>query len=109
MWKHYILDPLCGRTPLWRVVWLQGFGASLLYALLGSAFVPATHAASAAYLIGGLLIGIVQSVMLWQCAYNSRSRATGHLVRTAVVIGAVLMPLALYLWWRHPELGELAL
>ncbi|MBS0579462.1 MAG: hypothetical protein JSR36_09380 [Proteobacteria bacterium] len=108
MWKQYVTEPMRGRTPLWRVIWIQGFGVSLLYALLGAAFVPRGRTAAAAYLLVGLLIGAVQSVMLWQCAYNGRSRATGTLLRTAVLLGALLMPLAAYLWWRHPELADLA-
>ncbi len=109
MWKQFISEPLRGRTPLWKVVWVQGFGVSVAYALLGTAFVPDSRGAAGAYLIFGLLIGVVQSVMLWQCAYNGRSRAAGTLLRVVVLIGAVLMPLAVYLWWRHPELAELAL
>lgn len=108
MWNQYVTDPLRGRSPLWKVIWIQGFGVSVVYALLG-ALVPDTRAATAAYLIGGLLIGAVQSVMLWQCAYNGRSRAAGTFLRVVVLIGAVLMPLALYMWWTHPELADLDL
>ena len=109
MWDRYITEPLRGHTPLWKVIWIQGVGASVVYALLGTLLVPDTRRATAVYLLGGLLIGAVQSVMLWQCAYNGRSRAAGTLLRVVVLIGAVLMPLALYLWWTHPELADLDL
>jgi hypothetical protein len=109
MWNQYVIEPLRGRTPLWKVIWIQGVGASVIYALLGTVFVPDTRPATAAYLLGGLIIGAVQSVMLWQCAYNGRSRAAGTFLRGVVLVGAVLMPLALYLWWTHPELADLDL
>jgi hypothetical protein len=108
MWRSFFLDPLHGRTALWRVIWIQGFGVSVVYALLGSVFVPSTRTATGAYLFGGLALGLLQSVMLWQCAYNGRSRRAGTVLRVLVLLGALLMPLVLYLWWRHPKLAELA-
>jgi hypothetical protein len=107
MWQRYLIDPLRGRTPLWQVIWIYGFGVSLIYALLEPLF-PVTRAGKGVYLTLGLLIGIVQSVMLWQCSYNAKSPAYGRLLRVAIVVGALLILLVLYLVWRHPELAELA-
>jgi hypothetical protein len=107
MWQRYLIDPLLGRTPLWQVIWLYGFGVSIVYGLLAPLF-PSTRLGMGVYLSIGLLVGIVQSVMLWQCAYNSRSPRYGHVLRLLVVVGALLVALMLYVVWSHPELAELA-
>ncbi len=107
MWQRYLSDPLRGRTPLWQVIWIYGFGVSILYALLAPLF-PATRAGIGVYLALGLIIGIVQSVMLWQCAYNSKSPRYGRLLRFLIVVAALMIPLMLYFVWSHPELAELA-
>ncbi len=105
MWR-YLTDPLKGKTPLWKVIWVYGFGVSLVFGLLEPVFGAGGRGA---YFALGLLIGIVQSVMVWQCAYNSRYRRYGHVLRVLVVIGLLLIPLVLYALWKHPELAELSL
>jgi hypothetical protein len=42
-------------------------------------------------------------VMLWQCAYNSKFPAAGRLLRVVVVVGLLMIPLMLYVLFRHPE------
>jgi hypothetical protein len=107
MWNRYLTDPLKGRTPLWQVIWIYGFGVSIVYSLLAPLF-GATRTGMLVYLLIGLVIGILQSVMLWQCAYNSKSPRYGRVLRFLVVVGALLIPLMLYFVWSHPELAELA-
>jgi hypothetical protein len=42
-------------------------------------------------------------VILWRCAPNSRSRFLGRLIRTAVVVGLIIVvPLTLYLLFTDP-------
>ncbi|HEY2808256.1 MAG TPA: hypothetical protein VGI91_05645 [Steroidobacteraceae bacterium] len=106
MWR-YLTDPLKGKTPLWQVVWIYGVGVSVVYALLEPLF-PVAKSGFGAYFVLGLLIGILQSVMVWQCAYNSKYPRYGHVLRVFVVIGLLLVPLMLYVLWSHPELAELA-
>ncbi len=107
MWR-YLTDPLKGKTPLWQVIWIYGFGVSLVYTLLEPLF-PASKSAFSPYLVLGLLIGLWQSVMVWQCAYNSKYRRYGHVLRVFVVLGLLLIALVLYVLSRHPELAELSL
>jgi hypothetical protein len=107
MWQRYLIDPLRGRTPLWQVIWIYGFGVSVLYALLEPLFAPSTRLGNGVYWALGIVIGIVQSVMLWQCAYNSSRPGYGRVLRVLVVVAALLFPLMLYFFWSHPELREL--
>jgi len=102
MWR-YLTDPLRGHTPLWKVIWIYGFGASVVYSLLE----PLFSSLRGLYFVLGLALGVVQSVMLWQCSYNAKSPAYGRLLRVLVVIGALLLPLMLYVVWKHPELMDL--
>ena len=70
MWPNVLAEPLRGKTSLWKVVWIYGFGASVVYTLLGWMFVPETPFGITVYFLFGLALGILQSVMLWQCAYT---------------------------------------
>jgi hypothetical protein len=103
MWPQLLSDPLRGKTPLWKIIWLYGFGVSFVYTLLGWIFAPETPLGIGVYFLFGLALGVVQSVMLWQCASNSRFPAAGRLLRGAVVVGLLTVPLMLYIIFRHPE------
>jgi hypothetical protein len=103
MWPQVLTDPLRGKSSLRRVIWIYGFGATLVYSLLGWIFSPRTPVGLGIYFVLGLALGILQSVMLWQCAYNSRSRAVGRFLRIAVVVGLLLVPLMLYVMLKYPE------
>ncbi len=107
MWTRYLTEPLRGKTPLWQVIWIYGFGASVIFALAQAIFAPRSRLGIGLYFAVGLVLGVLQSVMLWQCAYNSRHASYGHLLRFLVVLGALLTPLLLYFVWRHPELRDL--
>ncbi len=102
MWSA-LIEPLRGKTSLWKVIWIYGFGVSVVYTVLGGLFVPETAFGIGAYLLVGVALGLVQSVMLWRCAYNSRFPGAGRLLRILVVIGLLATPLMLYILFRHPE------
>jgi hypothetical protein len=103
MWPRWLADPLTGKTPLGRAVWLYGFGGSLVYSVIGLLF-PETTAGLTVYLLLGFALGVLQSVILWRCAPNSRSAFAGRFVRTAVVLGLILMPIMLYLLLTNPDM-----
>ena len=103
MWPNALTEPLRGKTSLRKVIWIYGFGASVIYMLLGWIFAPKTPSSITLYFLFGLALGILQSVMLWQCAYNSRFPAAGSLLRGVVVVGLLMVPLMLYVLFRHPE------
>ena len=102
MWSAFT-DPLRGKTALWKVIWIYGFGVSVLYTVLGGILVPETPLGIGVYVLLGLLLGIVQSAMLYQCAYNSRFPAAGRWLRIMVIAGLVAMPLLLYVVFKNPE------
>ena|SRR5579862_6359104 len=103
MWLKLLAEPLRGSTSLWKVIWIYGLGASVVYTLLGWVLAPQTPVSVGLYFMVGLALGIVQSVMLWQCAYNSRFPGAGRLLRLIVVIGLLLLPVMLYVLFRHPQ------
>jgi hypothetical protein len=103
VWPRWLTDPLAGKTSLGRAVWLYGFGGSLVYSVIGLLF-PETTAGLTVYLALGLALGVLQSVILWRCAPNSRSAFLGRLVRAAVVMGLVLVLIVAYLLFANPDM-----
>ena len=103
MWPRWLSDPLTGKSSLGRAFWLYGLGVSLVYSVIGLLF-PETTAGFTAYVLLGLAIGILQSVILWRCAPNSRSAFVGRLVRAAVIVGLILVPIMLYLLFTNPDM-----
>jgi hypothetical protein len=106
MWQRYILDPLRGRTPLRRVIWVYGVALTLVLLLIEPLFVGSSLAHGIYYGFTGL-VGILQSIMLWQCAYNAKSRAYGVWIRLLVILGLLMVVFALCVLWRHPEIKQL--
>jgi len=96
VWPRWITDPLNGKTSLARAFWLYGFGISIAYSVI-ALLIPATPVGYALYVVSGFAVGILQSVILWRCAPNSRSAFLGRMVRTAVVVGLIAVPIMLYL------------
>jgi len=103
VWPRWLTDPLTGKTSVGRAVWLYGLGGSFVYSVIGLLF-PETTAGFTAYVLLGLAIGILQSVILWRCAPNSRSAFVRRLVRTAVIVGLILMPAMLYLLFTNSDM-----
>lgn len=97
MFTEIFLDPLRGRTRLWRVVWLYGFVVSVCYYAIAVFFLPGSNFTTRLLVFGGLILALFQLAALWQCAYNGRSRSLARFVRTAVVVAFVLVPLLVYL------------
>jgi len=103
MWRNALAEPLRGKTVALEGdldIWLWCLS---VYTLLGWMFVPETPFGITVYFLLALALGILQSVMLWQCAYNSRFPAAGRLLRGVVVVGLLMVPLMLYVLFRHPE------
>lgn len=103
MWPRWLTDPLTGKSSLGRAVWLYGLGGSLVYSIIGLLF-PETTAGFTVYVLLGLALGILQSVILWRCAPNSRSVFVARFVRTAVIVGLILVPVMLYLLFNSPDM-----
>ena len=67
-------DALKGKAPLRRVFWVYGVGVSVAYSALGLFIDPLNVKSIVVYTVIGLAIGVVQCIMLWRCAPNSRSQ-----------------------------------
>ena len=104
MWRRYFADPLRGKASLSQVFWLWGCGASVAYAVVGLLLQPSGPTGITLYTAGGLALGLLQSAMLWQCAFNSRFRSLGVLLRVTVILGLLTVPLMVYMMVKYPEL-----
>ena len=89
MWRRWVSDPLKGKVSLGLAFWGYGLGVSVAYTIL-------------AYTVIGLVLGILQSIIMWRCAPNSRSAFLGRLVRTVTVVGLILVVLMLYVAISNP-------
>jgi hypothetical protein len=104
VWPQWLTDALGGKVSLARAFWLYGLGVSVGYSLL-AAFIPIENRLLLiAYLVLGLVVGALQTVILWRSAANSPFKFLGRLIRTAVVVGLIiLVPLTLYLLFTDPS------
>jgi hypothetical protein len=96
VWPRWLTDALTGRLSLARAFWIWGVGVSVAYSLIGGLIDIEHPIALTIYLVVGLSLGILQTVILWRCASNSRSRLMGRLIRAAVVVGLIMIALMLY-------------
>ena len=97
MWPSWLTDALSGKASLARAFWIYGFGVSVAYSLIGAFVDLQSPLALSIYFALGLVLGLAQTVILWRCAYNSPSKFLGRLVRTAIVVSIIMVPLMLYL------------
>lgn len=96
MWPRWLTDALSGKTSLARAFWGYGVGISIGYSVVGLFIDIQNVPLTAAYVIVGLALGVLQTIVLWRSAHNSRSRLLGRLVRAAMVLGFILVGIMLY-------------
>src|SRR5215469_16567620 len=97
MWPRWLTDALSGKISLARAFWVYGLGVSLVYSCLEFLIDEQNVTALVVYLVVGLALGVVQTIILWRCAKNSRYRFLGGLIRAGTIFGLVLVAIALYL------------
>lgn len=104
MLSEFILDPLRGRTRLWKVVWLYMFVASGCFSVLRILLLPAAPSDSAirSFVSVGLVLSLYDLIALWQCAYNNPSRFLARFIRTTVVFSFITIPVFIYLLITDP-------
>jgi hypothetical protein len=93
-----LLEPLQGRTQLWRVVLIYGLGVNCALSLAALPFQPLQSTTLWLFLAIGLIVGLYQLFALWQCAYNSRFRPLGSIVRACVAVSILAVPLFIYIF-----------
>jgi amino acid transporter len=96
VWPRWLADALSGKVSLARAFWLYGLGISVVYSLIGLLIDIQNLPVVVIYLIVGLALGVLQTIILWRCASNSRSRFLGRLVHTVMVFGFIVVAIMLY-------------
>jgi len=101
VWPRWLADALSGRASLARAFWLYGLGISVVYSLIGLLIDIQDRPVVVIYLIVGLVLGVLQTIILWRCAPNSRSKSLGSLVRTVMVFGIIVVAVMLYVLFSN--------
>jgi len=104
MWPQWLTDALSGKASLGRAFWVYGLGVSLVYSLIGGFIDVESPFALTIYLLFGLGVGVLQTLILWRSAHNSPSKFLRRLVRTAVIVGLIMVPIMLYLLFTNSSL-----
>jgi hypothetical protein len=104
---QWLADALSGKLSLSRAFWIWGVGVSVAYSIVAAFIDIEDTLAITVYLGFGLMLGILQTLILWRSASNSRSRFLGTLVRTVAIIGLFLAALTLYVVLSNPSLVRL--
>lgn len=100
MWPRWLADALGGKTSLARAFWVYGLGVSVVYSFIGLLVDAQNVFGAVAYVLFGVALGVLQTIVLWRSANNSRSRFLGRLVRATVVFGLIVAALMIYLLFQ---------
>jgi hypothetical protein len=101
---RWLADALSGKVSLSRAFWVYGLGISIVYSLIGLLIDIQNPLEATVYLLVGAALGVLQTIVLWRCADNSRSRFVGRLVRTVVVLGLIMVAVMAYVLLTNSEL-----
>jgi hypothetical protein len=101
VWPRWLADALSGKVSLARAFWLYGLGISVVYSLIGLFVDIQNLPVMVIYLIAGLALGVLQTIILWRCASNSRSKLLGRLVRTVMVFGFIVVAVMIYVLFTN--------
>jgi hypothetical protein len=101
---HWLADALSGKVSLSRAFWGYGVGISVVYSLIGLLIDTQNRLGVIVYLLVGTALGVLQTVILWRCAYNSLSRLRGGLLRTVLVFGLLMVAIMLYVLLTNADL-----
>jgi hypothetical protein len=104
MRPQWLADALSGKTSLSRAFWLYGVGISVVYSAIGMLIDLEHIVAVVIYLAVGLALGVVQSMVLWRSAYNTRARIVGTLVRVSMIVGLLFVLLMVYILYMNSDL-----
>jgi hypothetical protein len=104
VWPRWLADALSGKVSLARAFWVYGLGISVVYSLIGLLIDIQNRPVVMIYLMVGLALGVLQTIILWRCAYNSRSSFLGRLVRIALVFGLIMVAVMLYVLLTDSDL-----
>jgi hypothetical protein len=97
--KAVVLDPLQGRVPLSRVVWVYGVLGSILYGCIELFLDPGNEISMRLYGVGGFLFSVYVTVAIYRCAGNCASPFWARMARISAVLSLFLLPMLAYLDW----------
>jgi hypothetical protein len=97
--RKFLAEPLQGKTPLSRVVWVYGVLGSVAYGALELLLDAGSPAAMRLYAVGGLVFSVYVTVATYRCADNCRSPFWARMARISAVLSLLLLPLMFYLDW----------
>jgi len=100
VWPQWLTDALSGKASLARAFWVYGLGISVAYSLIELFIDVENPLVATFYMLAGVVLGVLQSIILWRCAYNSRSKSLGRFVRISIVFGFVAMAIVLYVLYQ---------
>lgn len=101
MRPRWLADALSGKVSLSRAFWLYGLGISVAYSLIGLLIDIQNLPVVAIYLAVGLALGVLQTIILWRSASNSRSKFLSRLVHTVMVLGFIVVAIMLYVLFTN--------
>ncbi|HWZ63359.1 MAG TPA: hypothetical protein VNX02_10085 [Steroidobacteraceae bacterium] len=101
MWARWLADALRGKVSLSRAFWLYGIGISVVYSVIGLFVDIQNLPVVVIYLLIGLALGVLQTIILWRSASNSRSRFLSRLVHTLMVFGFIVVALMIYVLFTN--------
>jgi hypothetical protein len=101
---QWLADALSGKVSLARAFWVYGLGISVVYSFIGLLIDIQNLLGITVYLLLGAALGVLQTIILWRCAYNSRSKFLGRLVRTTMVFGLIMVAIMLYVLFTNSDL-----
>lgn len=98
---QWLADALRGKVLLSRAFWLYGVGISVVYSLIGLFIDIQNLPVIVIYGIVGLVLGVLQTMILWRSASNSRSRVLARLVHTVMILGFIVVGIMLYVLFTN--------
>jgi hypothetical protein len=101
---RWLADALSGKLSLSRAFWIYGVGISVVYSIVGMMIDIENMVGVVIYLVVGAALGVLQSVVLWRSAYNTRARVLGTLVRAVMVLGLLLVAIMVYVLYVNSDL-----
>lgn len=104
MGPRWLADALSGRLSLSRAFWVYGLGVSVVYSVIGLFIDIQNPLGLTVYLLIGAALGVLQTIILWRSARNSRSGSLRRLVRIVLVFGLIMVAVMLYVLLTNSEL-----
>jgi hypothetical protein len=101
VWPQWLVDALRGKISLSRAFWLYGLGISVVYSLIGLFIDIQNLPVIVIYGLVGFALGLLQTIILWRSASNSRSKLLGKLVHTVMVLGFIVVGIMLYVLFSN--------